>query len=203
MRVEAVNVIHAEVERMTGADQQPAEHLQARDRRARAERASASTCATCCTTAFEAQRQNALGRGIEFRFEVPPNLGLVAIDKDLFRIALNNLLSNAIKYNVEGGHVALAAEEDGDHGLLIQVRDSGIGIAAEHLERIFDKYYRVARQRHAPRAAVMDSDCTWPSRSSNCTTAACTCQRARPARAPQFSIQMTRQTAPYLEPRSA
>jgi signal transduction histidine kinase len=99
---------------------------------------------------FESLRQSAVGRGLEFRIEVPPNLGLVSLDKDLFRIALNNLLSNAIKYNRPGGHVTLAAEETDDGYLNVFVRDAGIGIAQEQRERIFEKFYRVGGAAAAP-----------------------------------------------------
>jgi signal transduction histidine kinase len=88
-----------------------------------------------------------VGQGLDFRIDVPPNLGAAALDKDLFRIALNNLLSNAIKYNRPGGFIALSAEEEGDQMLVIRIRDGGIGIPPDQVERIFDKYYRVADSR--------------------------------------------------------
>lgn len=142
MRIEAANVIHDEVQRMTslinnllniskletGAMSIESQRVNLRD---------------LLRDSFDSLCQSALGKGIEFRIEVPPNIGLAALDKDLFRIALNNLLSNAIKYNVPGGKIVLAAEESGDQHLEIYVRDSGIGIAPEHRERIFEKYYRV------------------------------------------------------------
>lgn len=144
LRVESANVIHDEVERMaslinnllniskleTGALAIEPQRVNLRD---------------LLRDSFDSLRQGALGKNIEFRIEVPPNLGLAALDKDLFRIALNNLLSNAIKYNVPGGRVTLSAEESADQNLDIFVRDTGIGIPAEHSERIFDKYYRVAQ----------------------------------------------------------
>ncbi|MDR2517303.1 MAG: PAS domain-containing protein [Spirochaetaceae bacterium] len=58
--------------------------------------------------------------------------------------ALINLLDNAIKYSPPASRVEAAARvEDGD--LVITVRDRGIGIPAEHLERIFERFYRVDR----------------------------------------------------------
>jgi signal transduction histidine kinase len=93
--------------------------------------------------AFESQRQGARGKALDFRLDVPPNLGAAALDKDLFRIAINNLLSNAIKYNRPGGHVVLSAEDADEQTLAVHVRDSGIGIPAAQRDRIFDKYFRV------------------------------------------------------------
>jgi signal transduction histidine kinase len=60
------------------------------------------------------------------------------------------LLDNAIKYNRQGGNVTVrAAEQDGQ--ALLEVRDTGIGIAAEHLPHLGERFYRVdkARSREA------------------------------------------------------
>ncbi len=82
-------------------------------------------------------------RQLAVALDLPRDLDAVTIDKDLFRIALNNLLTNAIKYNRPGGTVTLAARNDG-HEIVISVRDTGIGIAADQRDRIFEKFYRVS-----------------------------------------------------------
>src|SRR5262249_60620382 len=53
---------------------------------------------------------------------------------------------NAIKYSPEGGTVEVDLERQ-DHTAVVTVRDRGIGIAAEHLPRIFDRFYRVDKAR--------------------------------------------------------
>ena len=53
-----------------------------------------------------------------------------------------NLCDNAIKYNRAGGHVTVIVQQDGQQAVL-SVRDNGIGIAPEHQERIFERFYRV------------------------------------------------------------
>ena len=53
-----------------------------------------------------------------------------------------NLCDNAIKYNKRGGAVQVYVG-DGDRGTVITVRDSGIGIPAEHRDRVFERFYRV------------------------------------------------------------
>lgn len=53
-----------------------------------------------------------------------------------------NLCDNAVKYNREGGFVRVYVGE-GETGTLISVEDSGIGIPAEHIDRIFERFYRV------------------------------------------------------------
>jgi two-component system CheB/CheR fusion protein len=55
-----------------------------------------------------------------------------------------NLLNNAAKYTDEGGHIRLSAEKDGDLAVL-RVRDTGVGIAPEVLENIFDPFSQAER----------------------------------------------------------
>jgi signal transduction histidine kinase/ActR/RegA family two-component response regulator len=65
----------------------------------------------------------------------------VMIEADVVRLAqvLANLLSNAVKYTEAGGQIALSASLEGEE-LLLYVRDSGIGIDAESLPRLFDMF---------------------------------------------------------------
>ncbi|HET9701701.1 MAG TPA: heavy metal sensor histidine kinase [Burkholderiales bacterium] len=65
-------------------------------------------------------------------------------DATLFRRALSNLVSNALRHTPPGGQVTLAARQDGG-STLVTVRDTGPGIAPEHLPRIFDRFYRPDR----------------------------------------------------------
>jgi two-component system phosphate regulon sensor histidine kinase PhoR len=60
--------------------------------------------------------------------------------------ALRNLVTNAIRYTPDGGRIALAWRIRGDEGWL-SVSDTGIGIAAEHLPRLTERFYRVERSR--------------------------------------------------------
>lgn len=59
---------------------------------------------------------------------------------------LYNLVDNAIKYNVDGGSVLVRLETRED-GIAVSVEDTGIGIAAEHQERVFERFYRVDQAR--------------------------------------------------------
>ena len=72
----------------------------------------------------------------------------VVADPRLVDAVVNNFVSNAIRYTPRGGTVQIRAGQ-GRSAVVIAVRDTGIGIAPQHLERIFDRLYRVdgARDR--------------------------------------------------------
>lgn len=65
-----------------------------------------------------------------------------AVDLEFLREILDNLIDNAIKYTPEGGEVWVNARADGDK-VLINVTDTGIGVGADDLTHIFQKFYRV------------------------------------------------------------
>lgn len=77
---------------------------------------------------------------------------LVNADPILFRRAMSNLLSNALHYTPHGGTVILSVTPTEDHTITVRVCDTGVGIAPEHLSKIFDRFYRVdpARSHRHP-----------------------------------------------------
>ncbi|AJK48538.1 heavy metal sensor signal transduction histidine kinase [Burkholderia plantarii] len=77
--------------------------------------------------------------------------GRLSADLELFRRAVGNLLANALRYTPRGGEIRLAVEET-DTALCVRVENQGEPIDAEHLPRIFDRFYRgdAARSRHSP-----------------------------------------------------
>lgn len=81
------------------------------------------------------------GAGVTLRHEVGGECTL-AVDRVQMERLLSNLLSNAIKYTPAGGSVELRLTEDGEW-LRLTVADTGIGIPADRLPHIFDRYYRV------------------------------------------------------------
>ncbi|MBN1437655.1 MAG: PAS domain S-box protein [Sedimentisphaerales bacterium] len=70
----------------------------------------------------------------------------VPLNADLLEQAVFNLVDNAIKYSPEGATVKIRAQVRGDN-LEIQVEDQGMGIPAEHVERIFERFYVVDKAR--------------------------------------------------------
>ncbi|HVV70911.1 MAG TPA: heavy metal sensor histidine kinase, partial [Verrucomicrobiae bacterium] len=71
-------------------------------------------------------------------------------DPDLFRRALSNLLTNALQHTPAKGTIRVSIRQVNDGTTRVEVRDNGSGIAAEHLPRIFDRFYRVDRSRSEP-----------------------------------------------------
>ena len=61
--------------------------------------------------------------------------------------ALSNLVSNAVRYTPAGGRIDVYAMKGPENSLVLEVRDSGAGIAAEHLPRLTERFYRVDRSR--------------------------------------------------------
>ena len=78
--------------------------------------------------------------GLEKNLDFPV---LVAGDRDRLKQLLVNLIDNAIKYGVAGGRVRITAGTSDDNAV-ITVEDDGIGIPAEHSERIFERFYRLS-----------------------------------------------------------
>jgi signal transduction histidine kinase len=80
--------------------------------------------------------------GLMLPIAIPP----VAIDPDRISQVLINLLSNALRYTPAGGRVTLQVTAFEDY-VQVSVSDTGIGIGAEHLPLIFERFYRVDKSR--------------------------------------------------------
>ena len=63
------------------------------------------------------------------------------------RSALGNLLSNAVRYTPAGGRITLNVAAHANGEIVVEVKDSGVGIAAEHIPRLTERFYRVDRSR--------------------------------------------------------
>ncbi|MEU0482553.1 ATP-binding protein [Streptosporangium sp. NPDC006013] len=63
------------------------------------------------------------------------------------RQAIGNLVTNSLRYTPRGGHITLGARQDGDQ-VVVEVTDTGIGIRAEYLPHVFDRFWRAEKSRN-------------------------------------------------------
>jgi len=91
-------------------------------------------------------KEKARAHGISLTLELPAALEDLTIMTDARRLkqVLLNLLSNAVKFTPDGGAIELGARMEGED-VLISVSDTGIGIAPEEQDRIFDEFYQVSK----------------------------------------------------------
>jgi signal transduction histidine kinase len=86
---------------------------------------------------------SARGYGIKVSFVPPTEKFRVRIDQELLGMAIVNIIDNAIKYNTKNGEVIVEAAPDADPRFVkLAVRDTGVGIPKEDLEKMFQKFYR-------------------------------------------------------------
>jgi signal transduction histidine kinase len=81
-------------------------------------------------------------RRLQFAADIDPGL-VTHADRDRILRVLLNLVSNAIKFNREGGSIRVRAQSGSGDRILVEVADTGIGIAAPDLDRIFDRGFQV------------------------------------------------------------
>ncbi len=139
-RVEAVNVIHDETERlstlinnMLAISKFEMGNMQIHRQRVR--------IGELLEDILKNISQSGRGTDLSFELDVSHEMNSIFADKDLLRIAINNLLTNAIKYNKSNGRVILKAREL-DDSIAISVQDTGMGIRDDEITHVFDKFYR-------------------------------------------------------------
>ena len=89
--------------------------------------------------------EQAKTRGVRIEVDCPEKIE-AEVNSGLFEQALGNLLDNAIKYGNENAVVRVAVARDGKE-IRVEVTDQGGGIAPEHLDRLFERFYRVDKAR--------------------------------------------------------
>src|SRR5262245_13899589 len=91
-------------------------------------------------------------RGQRIAVHAPAGL-TVSADRLVLRAAITNVLDNAIKYSPDGSTIDARVAANGD-GVTVAIADQGPGIAAEHRERIFDRFYRIDEARSRDRGGT-------------------------------------------------
>jgi two-component system phosphate regulon sensor histidine kinase PhoR len=106
---------------------------------------SSDLCQLCeKTVAVFAER--AAMRNMRLTVEIPAGFPAVAVDASAFDRILTNLVDNALKYCPDGASVSVSARQAGTK-IQVIVSDSGPGIDAKHLPRLFERFYRVDNGR--------------------------------------------------------
>jgi signal transduction histidine kinase len=100
----------------------------------------AASCLSAICTDYETEAEK---NKIAFQLEqrLPDSL-VVHTDGEKLERILDNLLQNALKFTPEGGNITLEMDTTPDAALMLTVRDTGIGIAPEYLDLIFEPYFR-------------------------------------------------------------
>jgi len=88
---------------------------------------------------------------LEFRSSVPQLT--VSFDPDKLEKILTNLIANAIKFTPEQGHITAAVTRNDDQ-IMLTIEDTGVGVSANQLEHIFERFYRAADNNAAPGSGI-------------------------------------------------
>ena len=103
-------------------------------------RLSACSLYDVCEGLLTMFRPMAEKKNIDLRAALAPDIPLLRQDVVKLQQILSNLLSNAVKFTPEGGRVLLKVEPQGESHFLLTVTDTGVGIAAEEQELVFEKF---------------------------------------------------------------
>lgn len=86
-------------------------------------------------------------KNIKINFVKEEEIPAVPINVESMDRVIRNLLSNAIKYSLDGKNIEVCVRKNQEY-IEFSVKDNGIGMAKEHLEKIFDRFYRVENSVH-------------------------------------------------------
>jgi two-component system phosphate regulon sensor histidine kinase PhoR len=100
------------------------------------------------TRAAERLRPQTERARLDLVIDVPAGLPQVIADRPRVEQVMLNLVHNAIKFTRAGGTIAVRARRDGDQ-LVIEVNDTGAGIAQEELGRLFERFYKADKARRS------------------------------------------------------
>jgi signal transduction histidine kinase len=80
--------------------------------------------------------------------DVPPGFPKIWADPERMHQVLTNLVTNSVKYSPAGGSITVRCRERGSQHIVIEVIDHGLGIPAEQVGRLFQKFQRVRSEEH-------------------------------------------------------
>jgi two-component system phosphate regulon sensor histidine kinase PhoR len=140
-----IDQIHTEVDALTQMVMELLELSHIESGRFSLELAPAAAC-DLLHSASRRMHLQAERAGLSLRVECPDDLPKVRIDSQRMEQVLVNLIHNGVKFTRAGGEVVLSAEADNSF-VRFAVRDTGAGIPADEVTRIFERFYRVDKSR--------------------------------------------------------
>ncbi len=148
-RLEFLNIINEETDRLTRLINDILNLTKIEERRIDLERRPVDICGVV-ERSVSAHRSSAQKKNITIDVGVQRDIPQIWGDEDSLMQVLANLLNNAVKYTPEGGEIRVLAKhlrEDSRYPgeVEVRVKDSGIGIPPEHLDKVFHRFYRIDR----------------------------------------------------------
>lgn len=98
--------------------------------------------------AGERLREQVARARLDLEYEIPDALPPVMVDRRRIEQVVLNLVHNAIKFTPPGGVITIGAWRDGDR-VMVEVRDTGVGIAPDELDRLFERFYKSDKARRS------------------------------------------------------
>ena len=89
---------------------------------------------------------NPVDKNLSLRIDIPQDLRIFA-DRNALHDIFINLLSNAFKFTGDGGQISILAGQR-DQSILVEIKDTGMGIPEDKLQMIFDEFYQVEGGKH-------------------------------------------------------
>ncbi len=148
-QVEFLNIINEETDRLTRLINDILNITKIEERRFDLERRPVDV-REIIEKSVSAHRSHAQKENVAIKMDGQKDVPRVWGDEDTLTQVLANLLNNAVKYTPEGGDIRVSAGySPGDSGspgeVQVRVTDNGIGIPSKHLERVFERFYRINR----------------------------------------------------------
>jgi two-component system phosphate regulon sensor histidine kinase PhoR len=110
---------------------------------------------------MEVAMPQAKEKKIELTGRIPPTFSMTEADPDMIYQAALNLVGNAIKYTKEGGKVEVWLEADESRNeMVVLVKDTGVGIPAEAMKHLFEKFFRVEKNKSMARGSGLGLNLT-------------------------------------------
>jgi signal transduction histidine kinase/ligand-binding sensor domain-containing protein/CheY-like chemotaxis protein/AraC-like DNA-binding protein len=141
-KIETLNLINRNAKRLLNLVNQLLDFRKIEDNELKLNSTESDLIAVA-TEIFDSFKYISDRKNIKLHFQCTLNSYYTNFDKDKLERILINLLSNAIKFTDEGGSVYFLIEANGDDGIKLIIKDTGIGIPTNKAERIFERFFQI------------------------------------------------------------